>query len=190
MEFHTRKMEVEHSECFGSKILIISPPTDPGIELLAKANRQGSTELLCFSEKLKRIASTYFREQEIESVGIRVTPFFQLPFMDGEISAIYANCFFDFCQERDFAWILGEMWQVLQMNGSLFMVYMGLPNSIVARGWSWAFRRFQFLSQGCHSVSMEPDLSLHGFQLQQDQYVERLGFPVRYTYATKQTKVA
>ena len=190
MELHTRKMEVEDSEHWGSKILVISPPTDPGIRLLAKANQRGDTVLLCFSERLKQLAVNYSRQREMEPLDICVAPAFRLPFRDGELAAIYANCFFDFCQERDFAAILDEMWRALQMNGSLFMVYMGVPNGIAAKAWSWGCRRFQSLSRGCHPVSIGPVLSPHGFQLQKDLYAEKLGFPVRYTYAKKQSKVA
>lgn len=41
MEIHTRRMEVVDSGDFGSKILIISPPTDTGIQILAGANAYG-----------------------------------------------------------------------------------------------------------------------------------------------------
>lgn len=190
MELHTRKMEVEGSKHWGLKILIVSPPTDPGIQLLAKANQHGPAKLLCFSERLKRIAITYAREHGIESLSIHVVPFFRLPFADGEFEAIYANCFFDFCQERDFGLILDEMWRVLKPKGSLSRVYMGSSNNLLAQGWTWAFRQLNFLSRGCHPVSIEPYLSRRGFLLQKDLSVDRFGFPVRYTYAEKQTKLA
>jgi hypothetical protein len=77
MEFHTRRMEVEDSESFGSKILIVSPPTGPGILLLARANQHGGTEFLCFSENLKRFAEAHYKNKT-ESVSIRVTPLFRM----------------------------------------------------------------------------------------------------------------
>jgi len=190
MELHTRRMEVEESRHFGSKVLIISPPTDPGIRLIAKANQHGQTQLLCFSERLERIAITNSRERGIESLGIHVAPFFRLRFVDGELAAVYANCFFDFCKEQDFAAIFDEIWRVLKVRGSLHMVYMGSPTNFLSHGWTWAFRRLNFLSQGCHPVSIGPYLSRHGFLLQKDLFVERLGFPLRYTYAEKQEKLA
>jgi len=47
MEIRTRIMEVEDSRLNNSRILIISPPTDRGIKVLARANPRGETHLLC-----------------------------------------------------------------------------------------------------------------------------------------------
>ena len=185
MEIHSRRMEEEDSGHWGSKILIVSPPVDPGIPLLAKANRHGDTVLLCFSERLKRIALNYSMKQETGPPDIRIAPFFSIPCEDGEFAAIYANCFFDFCEEGDFPFILKEMHRALKADGSLFMVYMGLPDETLAKGWAWAFSRFRFLSQGCHPVSMAPHLPAADFELQKDLYANRLGFPLRYTLAKK-----
>ncbi len=57
MEHHTREMEVSDSAQLGSRRLIISPPTDAGIALLARANSRGKSELLCFSDRTERIAA-------------------------------------------------------------------------------------------------------------------------------------
>jgi hypothetical protein len=59
IEYHTRKMEVLESVHLGPRRLIISPPTDAGIPLLTRANAQGETELLCFSDRIEQIASQY-----------------------------------------------------------------------------------------------------------------------------------
>lgn len=189
MELRTRRMEVLDSKHWGAKILIISPPTDTGIKLLAKANKHGQTMLLCFSERLKRIATTYCRKHGIAPLNIHTGPLFRLPFKDGEFATIYANCLFDFCQDRDFVPILEEMWRVLSIKGSLFAVYMTFPNSFQAHGWTWACRKFSFLSQGCRPVSIAPHLSRCGFLVQKDMTVKRLGFPIRYTYADKQASL-
>jgi ubiquinone/menaquinone biosynthesis C-methylase UbiE len=181
-------MEVEDSEHFGSRALIVSPPTDPGIGLIARANRSGSTELLCFSDELERIATTYSRERGIESLRIRVAPFFELPFGDEELGVIYANCFFDYCEEGDYPLILDEMWRVLKRNGSLFAVYMGFPDGVAAKGWAWALRRLRFPFRGCHPTSMKPYLERHGFLVEKDVSLKRLGFPLRYNHARKRER--
>lgn len=188
MEIRTRTMEAEDSAHLqGARVLIISPPTDAGIPLLVRANRTCQTRLLCFSERLGRIAATYAKKHRVNEVlDISVAPFFRLPFPDGEFAAIYANCFLDFCHEGDLDAIFDEMHRALGINGSLFAAYMGHSNKFPARGWTWAFRRCGFISQGCHPVSVGPYLSRHGFSVRRDLSASRLGFPLRYTLAEKQ----
>jgi ubiquinone/menaquinone biosynthesis C-methylase UbiE len=179
-------MEVQDSLHWGSKILIISPPTDTGIRLLVKANQQGQSKLLCFSERLERIAAAYSRKHGIEALSTHVAPYFRIPFANEEFAAIYANCFFDFCQEQEFDMVLDEMWRTLKIGGTLFMVYMGFSRKHLARGWSWVFKQFNFISQGSHPVFIGPYLSRCGFLIRKDHPIERFGFPVRYTFAEKQ----
>jgi ubiquinone/menaquinone biosynthesis C-methylase UbiE len=185
MELQTRRMELEDSVHGDSKILIVSPPTDTGIPLIAKANPDARITLLCFSERLKRIAEAYIQRHEIGPLRIQVAPFFRLPFADGEFGTVYANCFFDFCQEKDFAMILDEIWRVLMMNGSLFSVYTDYPGNFLAHGWVCACRQFTFLSQGCHPACIGSSLSRCGFLIRRDRLAGRLGFPLRYTFAEK-----
>lgn len=183
MEFNSRKREAEAPLLSGSKILIISPPTDAGIKLLANANVSGETFLLCFSERLAAIAETYARAHEAPSLDIRVEPFFRLPFADVEIAAIYANCFFDFCSEEQFDLVIGEMRRVLKADGMLFAAYMGMPRSVPSRLWAWLFRRFDFIGQGCRPVSIEQWLSRHGLMIHESLFTERLGFPLTFIVA-------
>jgi len=190
MELQTRRMEVQDSVHWGSKILIISPPTDIGIRLLVKANKHGRSRLLCFSKRLERMAAAYSRKHGLEALSTHVAPYFRLPFANEEFEAIYANCFFDFCQERDFDLVLDEMWRTLKMEGALFMVYMGFPRKHLAHWWSWAFRQFNFISQGCHPVFMEPFLYRCGFLVRKAHSLKRFGVPVRYTFAEKQARFA
>lgn len=185
MESHTRKMEVADSTHLGSKILIISPPTDPGMGILTNANRSGETSLLCFSKRTERIAIDYCAKHSIEGLVTKVAPFFHIPFADGELAAVYANCFFDFCRDTDFDLILDEIWRVLKRKGSHYAVYMGPPESLLAGRWEWILRRFHRLGQGCHPVRMAPYLSRRGFRILKDCPAQRLGFPIWYTHAEK-----
>lgn len=186
MEIHTRRAEVEDLGPVGARALIVSPPTDAGIPLLVEANRPGKTTLLCFSEELARIAKAHARKRGIEALDLLVAPFFRIPFSDGEVGAVYANCFFDFCSEEELEPVLREVWRVLQPRGSLFAVYMAPPSSLSSRFWAWLFRHFGFLSHGCHPISLAPHLSRCGFQVRRDLPAQRFGFPARYTWAEKQ----
>lgn len=187
VEIRTRRMEVEDSvHLQGTRKLIVSPPTDAGIPLLLRSGRACRTELLCLSDRLKQIASIYSEKHGLKDrLHICVAPFFRLPFFRGEFAAIYANCFFDFCPEEDFAPIFAEMHRVLEANGSLFAVYMGHPDDLPARGWALAFKKLRFLSQGCRPVSLEPYLLRHGFTIRKSLRLAGLGFPLRYTLAEK-----
>lgn len=190
MEIHTRRMEVVDSGDFGSKILIISPPTDTGIQILAGANAYGQTNLLCFSERIEQIAVEYRAKHGLEGLQTYVEPFFHIPFPNESLSAVYANCLFDFCSERDFDVMFNEIWRALKKNGSLFAVYMGPPSSFLAQTWVWIFKRFHFLSQGCHPVCIAPYLSRRGFRILKEQPVERLGFPITYIHTEKPAQAA
>jgi SAM-dependent methyltransferase len=189
MEYHTRKMEVLDSADLGSRRLIISPPTDAGIPLLTSANAHGKTELLCFSDRIERIAAAYRERLGMDALITRVEPFFSLPAPDEALSVVYANCLFDFCGEAHFDPMLREIWRALEPGGVLFAVYMGPPSSYGGRVWAWIFDRFSFLGNGCHPVSIASHLTRGGLRILRDTPAVRLGFPVRYTVSEKPAHV-
>ena len=180
MEIRTRIREVEDSRLNNSRILIISPPTDRGIKVLAQANPRGETHLLCFSEALGEIAKAISICCDIK---ICVEPFFSVPFDDNHFDAVFTNCFFDFCQESDFNGILKEIKRVLKSEGLFFSVYMDAPTDLIGRTWVNVFGRFQSLSKGCHPVDIMPFLSKWSFKLKKDLVIRRFGFPVKYLVA-------
>ncbi len=183
MEIRTRFMEVEDSRLNNSRILIISPPTDRGIKVLAQANPRGETHLLCFSEALGEIAKEISIRCDIKGLKICVEPFFSVPFDDNHFDAVFTNCFFDFCQESDFNDILKEIKRVLKSEGLFFSVYMDAPTDLIGRTWVNVFGRFQSLSKGCHPVDIMPFLSKWSFKLKKDLVIRRFGFPVKYLVA-------
>jgi ubiquinone/menaquinone biosynthesis C-methylase UbiE len=183
MEIRTRFMEVEDSKLNNLTILIISPPTDRGIKVLAQANQRGETHLLCFSEALGEIAKEYSIQYNIEGLKICVKPFFCVPFDDNHFDAVFTNCFFDFCQESDFSEILKEIKRTLKSQGLFFSVYMYAPTDLIGRIWVDVFTRFQSLSKGCHPVDTMPFLSKWNFKLKKDLTIRRLGFPAKYLIA-------
>lgn len=190
MEYHTRQMEVLDSEPLGKRRLIISPPTDAGIPLLVDANAHGETELLCFSDRTERIAADYCRRHRIDALITRVEPFFSISAPNQILSAVYANCLFDFCAEAHFDSMLAEIWRVLEPGGVLFAVYMVHPTHFGGRVWASIFDRFSFLSNGCYPVSIVPHLAQRGFQILRDMPADRFGFPVRYVVSEKPGQVA
>jgi SAM-dependent methyltransferase len=183
MEMRTRIMEKRDSGIHDLRILIISPPTDRGIKVLAQANPRGESHLLCFSDALGEIAKQYSVEHNIQGLKICVEPFFSIPFDDNYFDVVFANCFFDFCQETDFISVLQEIRRALKSKGVLFSVYMDLPRGMMSGIWANLFSRLQFLSQGCHPVDITPSLSSCGFELKKDLSVTRLGFPIKYLMA-------
>jgi ubiquinone/menaquinone biosynthesis C-methylase UbiE len=187
IEMHTRMREARDPLRSGAKVLVISPPTDAGIPLLVRANQHGETVLLCFSERLCHIATSYREARGIERLDIAVAPFFQMPFAHGEFAAVYANCFFDFCAEQEFDSLIEEIRRVLEPGGVLYAVYMAPPLNVPAHIWTWFFRHFDFLSKGVRPVLVEPHLSHHGFVLSEGASVQRLGFPMRFTRAQKRS---
>lgn len=185
MEYHTRKMEVIESVQLGPRRLIISPPTDAGIPLLAHANSSGHTDLLCFSDRLQRVAVKYIRRRRIKSLATIVESFFQIPALDESLSAVYANCLFDFCAEEDFDLLLREIWRVLKPGGILFAVYMAPTSRLGGRFWTWIFDRLSFMSNGCHPVTIRVHLTRNSFKIQKEMFVRRLGFTVMYTVSER-----
>ena len=183
MEHRTRLMEVQDSRINDLKILIISPPTDRGIKLLAQANPRGESHLLCFSDALGEIAKEYSARCNIKGLKICVKPFFSIPFADNSFDAVLTNCFFDFCQESDFNDILKEIKRTLKNEGLFFSVYMDTPTDLIGKTWANEFGRFQSLSKGCHPVDIVPFLPKWGFKLKKELIVRRFGFPVKYVIA-------
>lgn len=190
MEYHTRQMEVFESAQLGPRRLLISPPTDAGIPLLARANADGKTDLLCFSDRIDRVAAAYRGRHEIDTLTTLVEPFFRIPVADKSLSVVYANCLFDFCAERDFDSILREIWRVLEPAGILFAVYMAPPSDRVGRLWTWVFDRLTFISNGCHPVTITTHLTRNRFRIRKDVSVARLGFPARYNVSERPSPIA
>ena len=185
IEIRTRIMEVQDSRINNLRILIISPPTDRGIKVLAQANQKGESHLLCFSEALGEIAKEYSLQHNIEGLKICVEPFFSIPFDDCHFDAVFTNCLFDFCQKIDFSDIFREIKRTLKSKGLFFSVFMDVPTDLIGRTWVTLFDKFQSLSQGCHPVDIIPFLSKWNFKLKKDLTVRRLGFPVKYLFAEK-----
>ncbi len=185
MEVHTRKMEVLDAKLHDSRTLIICPPTDRGMEIIARANSLGESHLFCISHPVKRIAEQYMTQNAIENLIPCVGGFFTVPFADEYFDNIFANCFFDFCRDRDFPMITREIKRALRPGGDLLAVYMGLPSNIMERVWVGLFHRIQRLSQGCRPVNMKPFLTDMGFSVKTTRSVGKLGFPIEYVHAEK-----
>ncbi len=179
-EYETRHLEAEALSSSNLNILIISPPTDPGILLISDANSAGNTHLLCFSESLKKRARVYSKKKSIEGLDLLVAPFFSIPLSDNSVDIIMANCFFDFLDEQSLEDVLKEIHRVLKPNGHLFAVYMDKPTYLPGRLWSIIFRKLTFLSQGCHPVDIVPYAEKAGFSLIRSLKLSRFGFPLRY----------
>jgi len=183
MEMRTRRMEVEDARLGESRTLIISPPTDAGIGVLAQANVDGETHVLCFSEALEKIAREYATQHHIAGLKTCRAGFFGIPFEEGYFDAVFANCFFDFCQDNVFDEIISETRRALKKGGALIAVYMDFPTDAIGRTWVGLCRWFPSISQGCRPVDIRPALSRHGFRLRKDLSLTRLGFPIRYIVA-------
>lgn len=188
MEYPTRQMEVSESAQLGPRRLVVSPPTDAGLPLLARANTAGKTDLLCFSRRIEEIASDFRARHEIGGLTTLVEQFFKIPVADKCLSVVYANCLFDFCAEEDLDAMLREIGRVLEPDGILFAVYMEHPSKPVGRLWAWAFDRLAFISNGCHPVAITNHLTRNGFRIRKDVSAARLGFPARYTVAELASK--
>ena len=184
MESHTRRMEVRDSELHEAKILVISAPTDGGIAALTEANARGQSVLLCFSVEIEDIAQRYCRRRDIRNLATVVAPFFHVPSDDEEFDAVYANCFFDFCDPAAVDGVVDEIWRVLKQEGHLYSVHMGRPSRTVGRLWEWVLRRLP-PGNGFRPASVAPCLVERGFHLVRDEAPERLGFPLRYIQAKK-----
>lgn len=185
MENHTRRMQVRDSNLGNATILIVSPPTDPGIATLTKANRRGKSCLLCFSHQVEGIALDYCRRHRIENVSTVVTLFFHIPFGGEQLDAVYANCLFHLCDPEEIGTVLAEMGRALRHGGYLYSVHMGVPSRSAGRAWAWCFRKFPTLTHGFRPVHVASSLRDRGFAVVQDCAPGRLGFPLRYLVAQK-----
>lgn len=185
-ELQTRLLEADAVSPSSSVILNISPPTDPGLRLISKANRAGDTHLFCFSEAMKEKALTYRERKSIEGLNLLVAPFFSIPLSDTSVDSVMANCFFDFLVEETFEDILREIHRVLRPGGRLFAVYMDKPKRLPGRLWKWLFRKLTFLSQGCHPVDILPYAEKTGFITKTSLSLIRFGFPLRYLVLERQ----
>ena len=183
MEMPTRRMEVADAGPGGSRALIISPPTDAGIGVLARANAGGDTYLLCFSQALEDIAREYATQHHIAGLRTCRAGFFGIPFDEGCFDAVFANCFFDFCPDDAFEEIIRETRRALKEGGALFAVYLDFPADPIGQTWVTLCRRFPSISQGCRPVDIRPALSRHGFKLRKDLSLRRFGFPIKYVAA-------
>jgi SAM-dependent methyltransferase len=183
MEMRTRRMEVGDAGLGNLRTLIISPPTDAGIGVLAQANAGGETHLLCFSETLEKIAREYATQHHIAGLKTCRAGFFGIPFEGDYFDAVFANCFFDFCPDDAFDEIIRETRRALKKDGALFAVYLDVPTDSIGRTWVTLCRRFPSISQGCRPVEIRPALSRHGFRLRKDVSLTRFGFPIRYVGA-------
>jgi len=185
IEIPTRNMQVIDAKIKDSKILIISPPTDRGIKILSKANANGETYLLCFSELLETIAQRYSKNQGIINLKTITSPFFEIPFGEGYFDIIFVNCFFDFCREFDFDGIIKEIKRALNHQGLFFSIYMDFPSRLGEKAWLGFFKVLPWLSSGCHPVDIKPGLKRGNLILKKDVSMKRFGFPMKYIIAEK-----
>lgn len=187
VEYQTRKMEVADSAGLGPARLVISPPTDAGIPILVRANASGETGILCFSERLEGIAEEFCRKHGVTGFKTHVKPFFAIPAPDRSLSAIYANCLFDYCASESIDATCREMWRALVPGGVLFAVNMAPPLNRVGRYWAWTFAHLPGASNGCRPVSVAANLAQAGFKPIRMEALTRLGFPLHYLVFQKPT---
>lgn len=185
MEYHTRVMEIQDSQITSEKILILSPPTDRGIQLLTRANSSGEAHLMCFSERLAEIAKDYSDKYGIENLNIFTEHFFNLPFKDGYFDSVFANCFFDFCQIGEFDKIICEIKRILKKGGHFYSVYMNMPSKFIDYIWTILFKITPYLRNTVFPVDILAVLVKNGFKVEKDLLTRRYGFPTKYIMALK-----
>lgn len=185
MELHTRRMEIRDSHISSHKILILSPPTDNGIKILTQANSEGETHLMCFSERLAEIAEKYSAKNRIDNLNISTDSFFNLPFKSEYFDAVFANCFFDFCQNSDFEMIIFEIKRILKKAGGLYSVYMNLPSLFFDHVWTNIIKLIPYLRNTIYPADIKDVLLQTGLQVEKDIMVRRFGFPLKYITAIK-----
>lgn len=105
--------------------------------------------------------------------------------ISGFFDRVFANCFFDFCQESDFDKIIKEIKRVLNNQGLFFSIYMDFPSTLGENAWFRFFKIFPVLSQGCHPVDIRPSFLRHSFRMRKDLSMKRFGFPMKYIMADK-----
>lgn len=183
MEIHSRIMEVRDSKISAHRILILSPPTDRGIKILTQANSGGESYLLCFTERLAGIAKKYSNNHNIDRLTISIANFFSIPFKNGYFDAVFANCFFDFCQEDDFDTIIYEIKRVLKTGGAFYSVYMYFPSNFFDHVWLRIVKGFPYLGQTVHPVDIKTLLLKNGFRVTKEILARRFAFPLKYITA-------
>ncbi len=189
IEYRVRKMEAVESEGLGPNRLIISPPTDAGIPLLARANRSGETALLCLSDRLRQVGQQYMVRRGF-SVSMAVAdPLVGIPFSDQSLSVVYANCLFDFCSASSLEQVLAEIHRVLEPGGILFAVYMAPASDFAGRLWTWLFERLALLSNGCHPVTIRAHLARGGFKVIHERSLQCFGFPLAFIVSERPGRV-
>jgi len=185
MENHTRELEISESSLRDAKILIISPPTDRGIEALSRANPVGSSYLLCFSSRIESIAKKHCKRHGIHGIQTVVAPLLNIPIGTGALDGIYANCFFDCCPPSQLNAIVDELRRALRQGGTLHSVHMGIPSHPMGHLWALLFRSIPGPARGFQPVDIAPLLSSRGFTVLRNQRPEKFGFPLRYVIAEK-----
>ncbi|NOX90632.1 MAG: methyltransferase domain-containing protein [Calditrichaeota bacterium] len=184
-EYHLRKRELEDSHLGNKRILIISPPTDPGIILFAKSNTKGETIFLSPTQRIKNIVYEYLKKKKIENLITVVSPVDRLQFDSDYFDVVFANCYFDFCQKEEILRSLKVINFVLKKGGLLLAVYMDNPHKLLSELWARIFRYAPAISQGCHPVGMDQFLT-EKYTIIKNIGESRFGFPLRYIAARKQ----
>ncbi|RMD49143.1 MAG: methyltransferase domain-containing protein [Ignavibacteria bacterium] len=184
-ELDARKQQIKDSENLNGKKLIISPPTDPVIDMLASQGDGSNLNLICFSEATTLIARKYLKKRKIKNVNLVSTKYFILPFGDDEIVSVYLNCFIDFCNMSEVPLLLAEINRTLRPKGKLFAVFMSFPKSIKAKVWTGLFRIFNSFTGGCHPVEDGLVSQNNIFNVLENRYSETKGFPLRYMILEK-----
>lgn len=183
MEIRTRLLELEDATLGEAKAMIISPPTDTGIRMIARANERGTTYLLCWSTRIFEEASRDARLHRLSQLRLLCADPPAIPLKDGMLDVVFANCLFDFCEGAQIEEILRGIRRVLRPGGSFFAVYMGEPAGALTRLWCGLFKHLQSISRGCHPVDILPFLRIHGFKDPEELCLSRFGFPIRYVRA-------
>ncbi len=184
IELETRVTMARDAGLGSLRALIISPPTDRGIEVLSKANPDGHTDLLLFSDEAREIAERYVEKHDITGVEFRVAPFFEVP-AGQPYDVVFADCFFDFLEPEDLDPSIDVVAKLLRPGGALFAATMDSPHEAPAKLWAKAMEHFPSLSQGCHPVDIGPLMPSHGFEVVKEVSTTRLGFPLEYIHARK-----
>lgn len=192
MEKQTRLWEIDDiaaSENVEPNILLISPPTDPGIKWLAsrlpQLNCQARISLLCLNDNIRQIAAGYLSgtHLDVDLITLRDETF-SLPFNDSIFDVVIANCFFDFCYQHEIPETIQEIRRVLKTPGALFSVHMRKPETCIESIWASFFKQFPCVSHGCHPIDINDALQENGFALQTDSSEAPFGFPIQYLKRT------
>ncbi len=183
-EYHLRKREVEDSHLGDERVLILSPPTDPGIILLAESNRKGETIFLCPTDRIEAIAYGYARKKKIDNVNMVLSNLEQAGFDSGYFDIVFANCYFDFCPHEEVMRSIRKINDILKKGGLLFSVHMDIPCGWLGKLWSGIFQYVPAISRGCHPVEID-DFLINEYTIIKNIRESRYGFPLRYLMAMR-----